>query len=181
MTLGTPRGSFDSFSTSRLRAERLTPQYRAEITRMHRDPAVMATLGGVRDDAQTEAYLARNLKHWDEYGFGLWIVRDAADGRVAGRAVVRHLLLEGLDEVEVGYGFYQEWWGRGLATEVCRACVDLGYRRLGLPSLVALTLPTNLRSQRVLTKAGLRLDREIDHEGSRHALFRSQNPSALQP
>jgi [ribosomal protein S5]-alanine N-acetyltransferase len=172
--------SLDTFSTSRLRAERLTPEHRSEIARMHRDPAVMATLGGLRDDAQTEAYLARNLKHWDEYGFGLWIVRDATNDRVAGRAVVRHLLLEGTDEVEVGYGFYQEWWGRGLATEVARACVDLGYQRLGLPSLVALTLPTNLRSHRVLTKVGLSFDREIDHEGSRIALFRSRNPSVVQ-
>ena len=172
--------SLDTFSTPRLRAERLTPQHRDEITRMHRDPAVMATLGGVRDDAQTEAYLTRNLKHWDDYGFGLWIVRDAADGRVAGRAVVRHLLLEGTDEVEVGYGFYQGWWGRGLATEIARACVEIGFTRLGRASLVALTLPTNLRSQRVLTKVGLSFDREIDHEGSRHALFRSRNPSVVQ-
>jgi RimJ/RimL family protein N-acetyltransferase len=173
--------SLDTFSTLRLRAERLMPDHRGEIARMHRDPAVMATLGGVRDDAQTDAYLARNLKHWDEYGYGLWIVRDASDGRIAGRAVVRHLLLEGTDEVEVGYGFYQEWWGRGLATEVCRACVDVGYQRLRLPSLVALTLPTNLPSQRVLTKAGLSYEREIDHEGGRHALFRSRTPSMLQP
>src|SRR2546427_12087068 len=91
----------DSFATARLRAERLTPEHFAELRRMDRDPEFMAMLGGPRDDAQTAAYLARNLQHWTDYGFGLWILRESQQNRVAGRAVLRHLLLEGSDEVEV--------------------------------------------------------------------------------
>jgi len=97
----------DSFTTERLRAERLTPDHLAEVQRMHRDPAVMAHLGGVRDEERTAAYLARNLQHWADYGFGLWILREVSGGDPVGRAVLRHLSVEGVDEVEVGYGFYQ--------------------------------------------------------------------------
>src|SRR2546428_750725 len=57
----------DSFATARLRAERLTPEHFAELRRMDRDPEFMAMLGGPRDDAQTAAYLARNLQHWTDY------------------------------------------------------------------------------------------------------------------
>jgi RimJ/RimL family protein N-acetyltransferase len=93
---------------------------------MHRDPAVMAELGGVRDEEQTAAYLARNLQYWAGYGFGLWILREVPGGDPVGRAVLRHFLVEGVDEVEVGYAFYLVLWGRGLATEVATACLAFG-------------------------------------------------------
>jgi len=111
----------DSFSTARLEAERLTSEHLPELLRMHRDPAVMAQLGGVRDPEQTAAYLARNLQHWADYGFGLWILCATGGGDPIGRAVLRHLDVEGADEIEVGYAFYPAWWGRGLATEIAMA------------------------------------------------------------
>ncbi len=163
----------DAFSTARLHAERLSPDHLAELCGMDRDPQFMAFLGGPRDRAATAAYLARNLQHWTDYGFGLWIVRDAAQNRVAGRAVLRHLLLEGRDEVELGYGFYAEFWGRGLATEIATALLHFGRNALRLPTVVAITQPANLASQRVLTKVGLVYEREVIHEGIPHLAFRS--------
>jgi RimJ/RimL family protein N-acetyltransferase len=163
----------DSFSTARLRAERLTPGHLADLRAMDRDPQFMALLGGLRDETQTAAYLARNLQHWDDYGFGVWILREVGDARVAGRALLRHLLLEGGDEVELGYGFHPEFWGRGLATEIATACLRVGREQLGLPSVVAITRPANAGSQRVLTKAGLVYERDVTHEGVSHLLFRS--------
>ena len=163
----------ESFATARLRAEQLVPEHIAAVIDMDRNPEYRALLGGVRDAAQTTAYLERNLKHWSDYGFGLWILREAEGNRIAGRAVLRHLLVEGVDEVEVGYGFYPEFWGRGLAPEIATACLEFARDALHLSSVVAITLPTNLRSQRVMTKVGLVYEREIDHEGIRHVLFRS--------
>ena len=61
----------DAFATERLTAERLTADHLPELIRMHRDAEVMQHLGGVRDQAQTDAYLTRNLHHWDQYRFRL--------------------------------------------------------------------------------------------------------------
>jgi len=163
-----------SFSTAKLAAERLTPDHLAEVQRMHRDAVVMTHLGGVRDDAETAAYLARNLQHWTDYGFGLWILRERGGGEPVGRAVLRHLLVEGVDEVEVGYAFYPAFWGQGLATEVATACLELGRRRLHLATIVAVTSPTNLASQHVLEKVGLVYERDFMHEGGLSSLFRTR-------
>jgi RimJ/RimL family protein N-acetyltransferase len=164
----------ESFSTPRLVAERLMPAHLPEVERMDRNEAFMAHLGGVRDSEATRAYLERNLAHWAAYGFGLWILRDAVERDVIGRAVLRHVDVEGVDEIEVGYGFYPEFWGRGLATEVARACVRIGRGQLRFPSLVAITLPTHAASQRVMVKAGLVYEREFLHEGVPAALFRTR-------
>ena len=133
----------------------------------------MALLGGVRDTAGTVAYLEMNVKHWADHGFGMWMLRDAGSGAVIGRAILRHLDVEGTDEVEVGYGFMPEYWGRGLATEIAHACIRIGLDRLRVPSLVAITTPANLASQRVMQKCGLAYERDIVHASAPHVLFRT--------
>ena len=162
-----------SFSLRRLRAERLTEDHLPDLRRMDRDDRMMALAGGVRTEAETADYLDRNLAHWAEYGFGIWMLREPAAGRIIGRAGLRHLSVEGVDEVELGYALLPEFWGRGLATDAARACVTIGRDWLGLPSLVGLALPANLASHRVLRKAALVPEREVMHAGMPHLLFRT--------
>lgn len=164
-----------SFETERLLAERLLPQHVDDIHRMHQDSRGMALLGGIRDAAQTAAYMEKNLRHWDQFGFGTWILRDRQDQRVAGRAVLRHLMVEGVDEIEVGYGFHPHQWGRGLASEITVACLEFARNDLNATSVVALTHPKHERSQNVLIKVGMIYDREVEEEGKVHALFRTRS------
>ena len=163
----------DSFTTARLRAERLTPAHFDAIRAMDSDAEYMALLGGTRSNPQTRVYMTKNLRHWDDHGFGLWILRDAA-GDVAGRCVLRHLDVEGTDEVELGYGLHTQYWGRGLATEVATELLRLGRHELKRPSIVAITRHDNLGSQRVLVKAGMLYEREVEHDGVPHQLYRSR-------
>ncbi len=162
----------DSFVTRRLKAERLTAGHLSELRRMHTDAAVMAYLGGVQTEAQTAEYLQRNLQHWDDYGFGLWILHEIGGGPPVGRATLRHLTVDGDDDVEVGYGFYEPYWGQGYATETALACVELGREELHLPTLVGVAAPQNIASQRVLRKAGLVYERECLLGGAPIFLFR---------
>jgi [ribosomal protein S5]-alanine N-acetyltransferase len=162
----------DSFHTARLSAERVTAAHWLDLRRMDENAGFMSLLGGVRDTAGTAAYLEMNLKHWADYGFGMWMLRDRASNAVIGRAILRHLDVEGVDEVETGYGFLPACWGRGLATEIAQACVRIGFDQLGLESVVAVTTPANTASQRVMQKAGLVYERDIVHAGIPHVLFR---------
>ena len=139
---------------------------------MDSDPEYMALLGGPRTESQTREYLARNLKHWDEHNHGLWMLRDRS-GRMAGRCVLRHLDVEGTDEIELGYGFHTQYWGWGLATEIAAELLRLGRTELKRQSLVAITRPENLGSQRVLIKTGLVYERDVPYDGVLHQLYRS--------
>ena len=162
----------ESFATARLRAERLSADHLADIRAMDTDATYMALLGGTRSEAETRLYMARNLQHWDENGFGLWMLRDA-DHQIVGRCVLRHLDVEGTDEVELGYGLHPQYWGRGLATEIARELLRLGLEHLHRPSIVAITRHDNIGSQRVLVKTGLVYERDVHHEGVPHLLYRS--------
>lgn len=162
-----------TFVLRRLFAERLTDAHLPLLRRMDNNAQMMASLGGIRTDAETKTYLERNLAHWDEHGFGVWILRDPTTGRVMGRAGLRHLSVEAVPEVELVYALLPEFWGRGYATDAARACVTIGREWLGLPGVVALTTPENLASQRVLLKASLAAERELVHGGIPHILFRT--------
>jgi [ribosomal protein S5]-alanine N-acetyltransferase len=161
----------DRFETARLSAERLRLEHFPELCRMHQDARVMATLGGVRSDAATRDYLETNLIHWDRWGYGLWIVR-AGGGAFVGRGALRHVEIDGVDEVEITYSLLPEFWGQGLATEMARALLDIGRARLCLKGLIALTLSSNRASQRVMVKLGLTYERTLDYGGQPHVLFR---------
>lgn len=160
------------FRTARLFAEPLTHAHFPDLMRFHSDPRHQAMLGGVRDEAWTREYLERNVRHWEQHGFGLWMLRLDPKGPVIGRGLLRHLDLGGVDEVEIGYSFEPALWGQGLATEIALGCVEQGRVR-GFDSLVGLTLPENLASRRVLEKAGMQFDRDVMHAGLPHVLYRT--------
>jgi RimJ/RimL family protein N-acetyltransferase len=164
----------DRFTTERLQAERLTADHLSEVRRMHSDPTVMGYLWGVRSETQTADYMTRNLRHWTDYEFGLWILRERGGGDPVGRAVLRHLTIDDVDEVEVGYALYQPYWGRGLATEIAARCVGLAEHELGLAAIVGLTDPANHASRHVLEKVGLTYERDCVHDDHLAALFRKR-------
>jgi ribosomal-protein-alanine N-acetyltransferase len=139
---------------------------------MHNDERVMKTLGGLRSHDKTHEYLRLNLEHWDRYGFGLFILRDDKSGDFVGRSAIRHVSVEGDDEVEIGYALMPEFWGRGLATEVAREMVRLAFSQLQLTELIAFALLGNLASHRVMQKAGGSFERNITHSGQLHVLYR---------
>jgi [ribosomal protein S5]-alanine N-acetyltransferase len=70
---------------------------------------------------------------------GLTIQRQRGDGGVA----------------ELGYFLLREYWGRGLATEVCRGLMDFAFRNLPLHKLCASCDAGNVASERVMQKCGM--------------------------
>src|SRR5262249_52436800 len=127
-----------------------------------------------RSAEQVLVYLEQQVAHWEQHGFGWWAARERATGRFVGRGGVRHALVEGRTEVEVGYGLMSEFWGRGLATELARESVRVGFDLLHLPELTCFTLPRNLASGRVMEKAGFRYEKDVVYAGLPHIFFRQR-------
>lgn len=171
--------SIITFRTDRLIAERLRGEDLDELCRMHHDPRVMATLGGLRSDEQTQQFLRDNLRHWDRHGYGLWMFRAKAGGRFVGRGGLRHVHVGGHDEVELAYALMAEFWGSGLATEMAKAIVTVAFAHLGMADIVAFTLATNQASRRVMEKVGFQFERDIVHAGLPHVLYRLKREKYL--
>jgi RimJ/RimL family protein N-acetyltransferase len=58
----------------------------------------------------------------------------------------------------IGYCFNKTYWGKGYATEAVRALLEFGFNRLTLHRISANCDPSNVASNRVLMKAGMKLE-----------------------
>lgn len=171
--------SIDTFTTERLFAQPLSEHDFADLSRMHHDPQVMKTLapanhpnGGMLSDEETRQLLARDAAHWERYGYGLWAFRAKADRHFVGRCGLRHVHIDDTEEVELAYALVAEDWGKGLATEIAEALVRIGFKQIGLASIVCFTLTTNLASQRVMQKAGFHYERDFMRASLPHVFYR---------
>jgi RimJ/RimL family protein N-acetyltransferase len=161
----------DHFSTHRLAAERLNETHLADLVALHLDPEVSRYLGGVRSAEVTKTYLATNMAHWDRHGFGLWILR-TQDGAFAGRAGIRHTLIDGIDEIEIAYTFPRDLWGQGLASEIAATLTEIGLSQLKLPSLIGFVYAAHGASRRVLEKTNYVLEKSTTHHGEEVVVYR---------
>ncbi|MFZ5981910.1 MAG: GNAT family N-acetyltransferase [Candidatus Zixiibacteriota bacterium] len=59
------------------------------------------------------------------------------------------------EEIEIYYGFGKEFWGKGYASEAAAAFLRYGFETIGLERIVAIVLPANKASIRVIEKIGL--------------------------
>lgn len=89
-----------------------------------------------------------------------------------GRAGLRRVDIEGNSEIEIAYALLSSYWGRGLATEMAEAIVDVALNRLNLREIVAFTRPDNYASIRVMEKISFIYERDIVHAGLPHVLYR---------
>jgi RimJ/RimL family protein N-acetyltransferase len=168
-------GTIERIETPRLVCERLRMEHLQEVAALLRDPRVAAT-GWPGEEPPTEheviASVADKERHWERYGFGMWLLRDRASGEMVGRGGLQWTTyVKDLDEVEAGWSIVPERWGEGLATELARASIDVAFGLLELGEIVAFTLPHNLASRRVMEKTGFRYDREIVHASLPHVLY----------
>ena len=161
--------------TPRLLLRRVRERDRPAIRQMDTNPAIMG-VDGIRSAAESDRFVSNQIAHWERHGFGIWVAFDRATMICAGRGGLRHITLDGEQVVQVGYGFFPGFWGRGLATEVAIASTRVGFEVLGLARLVAIVMPDNTPSRRVLEKVGFTHVSDTLYDGSRHLLYESRRP-----
>lgn len=106
------------------------------------------------NEADVLSSLPRRLERWRKYGFGQFGVFDKADEKLIGYCGLQPL--DGTEEIEIYYGFYKDYWGRGLATEAAGAVLRFGFENARLPQIVGATHLENFDSQRVLRRLGMK-------------------------
>ena len=147
--------------TARLLLRRWQDADRAPFAALNADPVVMEHFPSVLTREQSDALVDRIETHFDQHGYGLWAVE--ADGAFVG---FTGLVWQTYDApftpaLEVGWRLARSAWGHGYATEAATAALARGLEDVG--SVVSTTAVTNLRSQRVMQRLGMRRELEFDH------------------
>ena len=118
-----------------------------------------------------ELLRTRPLRDYEQCGFGRLAVIEKASGRLVGFCGFKYVV--DLGEVDIGYRFLPDCWGKAYATESATALMRDGRRAHGIRRVVGTVHPDNPASGRVLEKIGLRFERLLapDEDGLRFLLY----------
>lgn len=148
------------FTTERLTLNALSPADAPFILALLNEPSFLRYIGdkGVRTEADAEQYIMQGpMASYERFGFGLYCVRLKEVETPIG--ICGLLRRDTLPDVDLGFAFLPDYWGKGYALEAAAATLAYGKTALGLTRIVAITAPDNEASIRLLEKLGMRFER----------------------
>jgi len=126
--------------------------------------------GGVVTKEEIERRIIEDVfGDYKKHGFGRLAVELRGENKFIGFTGLKYL--EDLNEVDLGFRFMKKYWGMGIATESAKACIKLGFDTLALRKLMAMVLPENSASIRVLEKLNFNYEKSIFEDNQRVKLY----------
>jgi RimJ/RimL family protein N-acetyltransferase len=149
--------------TSRLELVEFTAGDSDFIFRLLNTPGWLENIGsrGVNTVTDAEKYLTNVLiPSYTLNGFGFWRMRLKGTGESIG--MCGFAKRAGLDDPDVGFALLPEYEGKGYALEAAKACMEYASTELKIDVIKAITSKTNVRSQKLLEKIGLKFEKLIN-------------------
>ena len=100
------------------------------------------------------------IKSYNNYGFGFYKLQLKEEGlkSIGTCGLVKR---DQLDDVDIGFAMLPEYEGRGFGYESSLAVLKLAKEKFNLKKIVAITLPTNHNSIKLLEKLGLTYEKRV--------------------
>lgn len=132
---------------------------------------------GVKNEEQAKEYLLKGpMKSYGENGFGLYLVKEKISGWSIGLCGL--LKRDNLQYPDLGFAFLPDFMGKGFAMEASKGVLDLAKSDLGLVTILAIVLPDNKSSIRLLEKLGFQYMKTVQvKEGEDLSLFQKDQSS----
>jgi ribosomal-protein-alanine N-acetyltransferase len=146
---------------------------------LYGDPAVAARLypdARPRAEDEVRTMIEADLAHWAAHGFGRYVWAERATGAVVARCGPRLALIAGRPEVDVHWTVRPDRHRRGYAAEAAEAAIRACFELLALESVTARARLDNAASQAVMGALDFRYEREVEHLGDPHRLYRRRRP-----
>lgn len=146
--------------TERLILRDILPEDRDGLFELDNDPMVHKYLGGNTISKIEEADFAISFirNQYDNNGIGRWAAIEKSTGNFIGWSGLKFITEEENNHVhfyDVGYRLIPKYWGKGYATESCKAALKYGFENMRLDQIIGTANELNLASKRVLSKCGL--------------------------
>jgi RimJ/RimL family protein N-acetyltransferase len=159
------------------------------FARLNADLQVMEFMLKLLSREESDAWVGGMKAHFARHGFSHYAVELKENGSFVGSIglSVPSYPTPFSPCVEIGWRISSAFWNRGLATEGAREVLRHASETLRLPEIVAFTVPSNLRSRRVMEKIGMVRDLAGDfdhpkvpagHPLQRHVLYRWRSHDA---
>src|ERR1700691_286391 len=146
--------------TERLQLRHLDAGDAGFMLELLNEPPYILHIGdkGVRSLSEAREFILQKLAvSYRKNGYGLYLVELKQSGESLG--ICGLVKRDGLEDIDIGFAFLQQFWSRGYAFEAATAVMDYARNSVGLPRIVAITAPDNWSSIGLLEKLGLKFDK----------------------
>jgi [ribosomal protein S5]-alanine N-acetyltransferase len=135
------------------------------------DPDTMRYYPVSFDHAAVVDWIHRNRTRYTNDGYGLWAMILRSTSALIGDCGLVRQIVDGVDELEIGYHVRRDLWNRGYASEAAQACRDYAFGRFKVGRLISLIRPENLASRRVAEKNGMTIWKEVTRANLLHYVY----------
>lgn len=151
-------GSHHIFETERLVVRQYDFEHDAEnFFLLNSDEEVMRYIRATKSKEECDAFLKKII---DAYRINPLIGRWAACEKVSKEFVGSFAIIpiEGTEDIQLGYAFLKENWGKGFASELTKAGLNYYFANTKADHIYAIAEQANIASHKVLLKNGFVAD-----------------------
>ncbi|MCV9933172.1 GNAT family N-acetyltransferase [Flavobacterium sp. LS1R47] len=130
------------------------PEEKQTFLNLFKDPEVTQYLPQVSPERYVEMF-NELLENYKTGNLSRWAIFDTTNNNFIGMCVAR-IFVDNTNQIEIGYVLSKPYWGKGIATEVCKALTQYSFSNTDKNEVVAITDLDNSGSQNVLQKAGFK-------------------------
>ena len=148
--------------TQRLILRKFTVEDAAFMLKLLNTPNWLRFIGdrNVRTLEEAKQYLLNgNIRSYREYGFGFYVVVIKEIQESIGICGI--VKREGLEDVDIGFAFFQQFMGKGYGYEAASAVLNYALNDLKIKRIVAIVDPENVVSIALIKKIGLQFEKMI--------------------
>lgn len=156
--------------TPRLIIRELLPEEETLFLDHYNDPEVLRYIPKRTREERISIYRKAIAAYADKGALRIWGIFNKADGDFIGTCLVRPFIYD-TAKTELGYSIERKYWNKGIGTEMAAAMVGYAFKEMDAGQVVAITIPENTGSQRVLEKAGFTKMENLTRDGLELAYF----------
>ena len=162
--------------TERLRLRCYVREDAAALFDVFADPYARRFYPQMADMAAADDWISWNLRVYEAFGFGLWVIEPKDDPRLIGDCGLTYQDVEGRELLEIGYHTHAAERGKGYATEAARAVLAYALDRLDADFVCSKVHPANTASCAVAARVH---DHRRDYlkDGERRLLYYTERPA----
>jgi len=160
-------------TTERFTIRHFTENDHEFVVKLLNDESFLKNIGDkeVRTTDDAINYLLNGpIASYEEHGFGLNAVCLKGNDKPIGMCGL--LKRPDFEYADLGYAFLPEYCGQGFAQESALLVLNDGYRNRHLATVLAITLPSNIRSNQLLIKLGFIFTEQVEVYGNSDNLYK---------
>lgn len=158
------------YQSPRIIIREFLPQEQQTFLDLFTDKQVTKYLPNSSPERCTEMF-HELLDNYEKKNLSRWGIFDTTNNHFIGMCVAR-VFVHNTNQIEIGYVLSRAYWGKGIATEVCKALTQYSFANTATKEVVAVTDPDNSGSQNVLQKAGFERLSNLIREEEELAYFK---------